>query len=156
MRYNNNLKQYSLEETNSIFEGLTTFEEANKWTRLATYLIDEFVIVIIYYTIIAITLFVFYDALFFTNQILLFFHLTVNLSIHFFYYFLFEKFTPGKTPGKYATRTKVVTIDNQIPHSDLLMKRSLSRLIPFDAFSFIGENRKGWHDSISKTKVVKE
>lgn len=156
MPNNNNLEHHSLEENHSIFEGLTTFEEANKWTRLANYFIDEFIIVTIYYTIIAISLFVFFDALFISQSVLLLFHITTNLSIHFFYYFLFEKFTQGKTPGKYATRTKVVTIDNQIPHSDLLMKRSLSRLIPFDAFSFIGENRRGWHDSISKTKVVKE
>lgn len=34
-----------------------------------------------------------------------------------------------------------------------IWKRTLSRLIPFDALSFFGEN--GWHDSWSDTRVVK-
>lgn len=35
-----------------------------------------------------------------------------------------------------------------------IVKRNFSRLIPFDAFSFIGDSSYGWHDSISKTYVV--
>ncbi len=32
--------------------------------------------------------------------------------------------------------------------------RSFSRLIPFEAFSFLGTPCRGWHDSISKNYVV--
>lgn len=72
--------------------------------------------------------------------------------IFFIYYFLFEA-AIGKTPAKYITKTIVVTYDNERPMAKAILWRTLSRLIPFDGLSFLGVS--GWHDSISKTKVVK-
>lgn len=70
-----------------------------------------------------------------------------------FYYSLFEANT-GRSIGKYATKTKVVTEDGEKPSLKAILIRSLCRYIPFDAFSFLGSDANGWHDSISKTKVV--
>ena len=69
------------------------------------------------------------------------------------YFFLMEGLTL-RTLGKYATNTKVVMQDGSVPTRQDILIRSLCRIIPFDALSFLGTNGKGWHDSISKTYVV--
>ena len=80
------------------------------------------------------------------------FYLTIY-SVELIYYYISELLLKGRTVGKYITGTKVVTIFGEIPNSSQVLKRTLSRLIPFDALSFFGEN--GWHDSWSDTRVVK-
>ena len=69
------------------------------------------------------------------------------------YYMVFETIT-GRTLGKYITNTKVLTEDGQKPEADKILYRTLSRMIPFEAFSFLGDEGRGWHDSIAKTVVV--
>lgn len=69
------------------------------------------------------------------------------------YYMVFETVT-GRTLGKYITNTKVLTEDGQKPEADKILYRTLSRMIPFEAFSFLGDEGRGWHDSIAKTVVV--
>lgn len=69
------------------------------------------------------------------------------------YYIFFEGFT-GRSIGKYFTKTKVVTEQGKKPLFSQIAIRTLCRLIPFEAFSFLGERAIGWHDSISKTRVV--
>ena len=73
--------------------------------------------------------------------------------IFFLYYYLSEKFLNGRTIGKYGTGTKAVTILGGKPSNSDLLKRTFSRLVPFDALSFFGTN--GWHDSWYDTRVVK-
>lgn len=70
------------------------------------------------------------------------------------YYFIFEA-TTGRTIGKFITGTRVVTETGEIPGPKDIFIRSLCRHIPFDAFSFLGSDASGWHDSISNTCVVK-
>lgn len=70
------------------------------------------------------------------------------------YYFLFEYFSKGRTLGKYITGTQVVSIDGLQPGNYSIFIRSISRFVPFNAFSFLGEN--GWHDQWSDTRVVKK
>jgi len=69
------------------------------------------------------------------------------------YYNFFEMIT-GRTMGKLMTGTKVVDEQGKMPSADKIFVRSLCRFIPFDAFSFLGDG-PGWHDSLSKTRVVK-
>ena len=59
-----------------------------------------------------------------------------------------------RTIGKLITRTKVVMENGEKPSSEAIIIRSLCRMIPFDAFSFLGDPSRGWHDTISKTYVV--
>lgn len=68
------------------------------------------------------------------------------------YYFAIETLTKGRSIGKYITGTQVVTLWGEIPSKETFLKRSFCRIIPFETFSFLGEN--GWHDSIPKTAVV--
>lgn len=75
------------------------------------------------------------------------------------YYFLSETFLKGKTVAKYITRTRVVTEDGGYPDFVSVIKRSFSRIVPFENFSFLGgdaEGPRGWHDKWSDTYVVDE
>jgi uncharacterized RDD family membrane protein YckC len=69
------------------------------------------------------------------------------------YYTLFEVFL-GRTIGKFLTGTIVVDENGQKVNSQLILKRTFCRIIPFDALSFLGTPSRGWHDSMSDTYVV--
>jgi len=69
------------------------------------------------------------------------------------YYTIIESLT-ARSIGKYITQTKVLLEDGSDPAFSDILVRSLCRLIPFEQFSFLGQEGKGWHDSISKTYVV--
>ncbi|WP_225585118.1 RDD family protein [Flavobacterium sp. MDT1-60] len=60
-----------------------------------------------------------------------------------------------KTLGKIITKTKVVTLEGNKPELIDIISRTFCRLIPFDRFSFF-YSRNGFHDAISRTKVVKD
>ena len=90
--------------------------------------------------------------IFYNNRVFLWEVFSGNV-IFFLYYYLSEKFLNGRTIGKYVTETKAVTILGGKPSNSDLLKRTFSRLVPFDALSFFGTN--GWHDSWSDTRVVK-
>ena len=126
--------------------------KANKGLRIANYLIDlatVVIILIIIITVIYLVLELF--AINFSED-----NIILDLLMYLGFvgvYFLMEVITKGRSVGKYITGTKVVTIFGEIPNSSQVLKRTLSRLIPFDALSFFGEN--GWHDSWSDTRVVK-
>lgn len=78
------------------------------------------------------------------------------IFIGFFYYLILEGFFQ-KSIGKMVTGTKVVNLDGEKPSFGSITIRSLSRLIPFEALSFLFYGKyplKGWHDRFSKTIVV--
>jgi uncharacterized RDD family membrane protein YckC len=67
-------------------------------------------------------------------------------------YYLFTEGLFGRSLGKFITGTVVVDGNGEKPSFGAIFKRSLCRLIPFEAFSFLGG--RGWHDSFSDTYVV--
>lgn len=71
-------------------------------------------------------------------------------------YFTLMESIFSRTMGKFITKTMVVLEDGSKPESDIILKRTLCRIIPFDALSFLGSPARGWHDSISDTYVVKK
>jgi uncharacterized RDD family membrane protein YckC len=80
--------------------------------------------------------------------------LGLGIIISLGYYLLFESIW-NKTPAKFLTKTKVITKDGEKPSFKTILIRTLCRLIPFEAFSFLGsKNPVGWHDEISKTRVI--
>jgi uncharacterized RDD family membrane protein YckC len=68
------------------------------------------------------------------------------------YYFLCEA-TTGRTVGKLVSGTRVVTESGGKPTTLQILQRTLSRMVPFEPFSFFGPST-GWHDRWSKTRVV--
>jgi uncharacterized RDD family membrane protein YckC len=79
----------------------------------------------------------------------------VFLAGAFAYYFVFE-YRLGKTPGKFLTRTQVVTVGGGKPDRAAILARTAVRFIPFEWVSFLQRNPVGWHDSLSGTMVVED
>ncbi len=71
------------------------------------------------------------------------------------YYTFFESYT-SRTVGKYITKTMVVLKDGSKASSQTILKRTICRIIPFEALSFLSSHSRGWHDTISDTYVVKK
>ena len=69
------------------------------------------------------------------------------------YYSILEA-TTGKTIAKFITKTKVVNEEGEKPDFGTILLRSLCRFIPFEPFSFLGSDNSGWHDKLSKTRVI--
>lgn len=139
---------------------IVEYNKATKWQRFANYFVDK-IIINVFFALIGIVAV-------FTDEILGIYYFTefvdrlseigrladivLTAVIYFFYTFLMEYFTGGRTVGKYITGTKVIMTDGQVPTLQDCLLRNLYRLVPFDALSFLGEN--GWHDSWSDTRVI--
>lgn len=72
------------------------------------------------------------------------------------YYTICETLLRGKTIGKLVTGTRAVSKDNQNLDFGSVFIRSISRVVPFEAFSFLGDGTGGWHDDWSDSKVIDE
>jgi len=86
------------------------------------------------------------------NEIALY---TISFGVTLFYYNFFEILF-SRTIGKFVTKTIVVDESGELPDHQVILIRSLCRLIPFFPFSFLSVPTLGWHDRISKTFVVKQ
>jgi uncharacterized RDD family membrane protein YckC len=76
-----------------------------------------------------------------------------NMLLNFIYYFPLEKISQA-TFGKLATNTRVISLDGKACSAGQILIRTLCRLIPFNGISFLFLNGIGWHDLISKTRVI--
>jgi len=79
----------------------------------------------------------------------------VLFATAFVYYLTFEA-TVGKTPGKASMRTRVVAESGARPSLARVAGRTVLRFIPLDPLSFFGREQYGWHDSLSRTRVISE
>lgn len=125
----------------------------SKGLRFANYLIDYFIAGIIQYAIIFIPLLLIEDA-YYNSPLLSVGLLGISLLVYVLYYALTEYLFKGKTIAKFITGTKAVTVEGEDLNFNKALIRALCRFIPFEPFSFFGET--GWHDSISKTRVVNQ
>jgi len=70
------------------------------------------------------------------------------------YYSILE-YRFGWTIGKLITKTRVITEIGTPITLPQAIGRSFARFVPFEPFSCFGTESRGWHDSWSKTYVVK-
>ena len=78
----------------------------------------------------------------------------IGMVNHLVYYTFAEKAFRGHTLGKLITGTRVIREDgDELTLKDAFL-RTVSRLVPFEAFSIWSESGL-WHDTWSKTKVIK-
>jgi uncharacterized RDD family membrane protein YckC len=84
-----------------------------------------------------------------------FLNLLITISIQLTYY-TFMEYKLGKTVGKFITGTKVVYANGDSINLRTAILRSLSRIVPFEAFSLLGTPPRGWHDDWTDTYVVNE
>lgn len=81
----------------------------------------------------------------------------IGLGAMLLYYIPLEGFF-GFTVGKLITGTRVVNEQGGKPRWGQIVGRTFARFIPFEAFSVLFANdgeRRGWHDSLPKTYVVR-
>lgn len=123
-----------------------TYTEAPKGKRLANYLIDRFILMLSLGTIM-----VFIPILTVGNTLQ---NYLLGAIFTIVYYSALETSLSGKSLGKYLTKTRAINADGSKMDSNTVLKRSLCRIIPFEAFSFLGD--EGWHDSLSKTIVIED
>lgn len=145
------------------FDKEVSFVDAEKWARFINHIIDEIIIyalclAFIFFTEIISEIFslgllenIDVESSSFEYMMYLLFIIVMIL-----YYSVFE-FTTGRTIGKLITKTKVIDDDTNVkPTFTIALIRSLCRFIPLDSISFFFYDAGGWHDRISKTRVVKK
>ncbi len=71
------------------------------------------------------------------------------------YYWFFEYVCKGRTIGKFITGTRAIMLGGDRLTSKAAFLRSVSRLVPFEPFSYLGSN-SGWHDQWTYSYVVNE
>ena len=124
---------------------------ATKWLRFANYLIDLIAMLILIIIIAVICELMGFSFVYYFEQ-----NPLMDRVFSAAFYFLFMSFQEivfnGRSLGKLITGTMVVMEDGSTPTSQNYLIRNLCRLIPFDAVSYLFST--GWHDSISKTRVV--
>jgi uncharacterized RDD family membrane protein YckC len=124
---------------------------SSKFRRLLNYSIDFFLVI---KPVDGLVMYLFLS--FFAKEISYYSYFLFNLPLVFivfiFYYTFFEGVF-GRTVGKIFTKTKVVSQDGSRAKFGQVFIRTLIRLIPFEAFSFLGKDPLGWHDRWSKTMV---
>lgn len=145
-----------------LFSEQAPLKIASKGQRLANWLMDHFVMGIIFFWLFALMggLIGYYEglnsggALTAQQDMMVFFFFLGCLSTYVNYYILCEYFLKGKTFGKIITKTKVVMRDGSAPTFRSIIIRSLTRYLPFEVLSFLGSAPDGWHDRLSNTMVV--
>jgi uncharacterized RDD family membrane protein YckC len=80
----------------------------------------------------------------------------VLIIFNLLFYAIFESLTGGKTLGKLATQTRAVNADGSRINFKTALLRSLSRMVPFDVFSALGDPSYPWHDRWTNTYVIDE
>lgn len=73
--------------------------------------------------------------------------------IRLMYYICFETWF-GRTAGKFVTQTIVVDENGERVAHEVILIRTICRLIPFYELSYLFNPNRWWHDIISKTYVV--
>lgn len=114
-------------------EGIDYFVSASQGARFTNYFVDTIIQVIIMVVLGS----------------------DLWLAVFFGYYLFFET-AFGKTPGKWLTKTRVISKTGRRPRFMQILGRTLTRLVPFEPFSFFGRKGRGWHDGWSGTRVVRD
>lgn len=88
------------------------------------------------------------------NQAVFYAAYAVLFLFNYWLYFFVSEILTGKTLAKALTKTRVVTAAGEAPTAGSIALRSLCRMIPFEQLSFLGKESIGWHDKLSRTRVV--
>jgi uncharacterized RDD family membrane protein YckC len=140
-----------------MFENELINKTASQGKRFANYLLDSlflFILGFIFGAGLGIVLAIVYpDSLSVFNNDNKLVNYLFGFIVGMIYYSILE-FTTGRTIAKFITKTKVVNEKGEKPDLGSILIRSLCRFIPFEPFSFLGSDASGWHDKLSKTKVI--
>jgi len=131
---------------------------AGKGTRFANFLLDWiflYLISIIIGISAGILLGLFYpQSINYLKNVNMFEKYIVGLILGIGYYSILEG-TTGRSLAKFITRTRVVDENGGKASFGRILLRSVTRFIPFEPFSFLGNLPDGWHDRLSGTMVIR-
>ena len=117
---------------------------ADKGRRLGNYIIDTIIIIVIIFIFTYI-----YPNILDEDSILF----EIVFATTFFSYYFFFELIYGATPGKFLTKTLVVDKNGDKPRWGYLIIRTLIRMVPIEAITFLFGSI-GLHDLLSRTNVV--
>lgn len=133
--------------------------QAPKSQRFVNFLIDRFFLYLcwrFFLTKFTIAVIEFFGLIVENNYEYIFGIWSFSVIFDLFFYALFESLTGGKTLGKFITRTRAVNTDGTRINFRTALLRSLSRIVPFEAFSALGDPSHPWHDQWTHTCVIDE
>jgi uncharacterized RDD family membrane protein YckC len=136
-----------------------TYTQARSGKRFANYLIDRVAFYILWRTLFQFFTLPIASALYRTshNKYVITLELYLMAGAGFVLFITaFEAITKGKTIGKWITGTRAVTADGYLITPKTALLRSLSRLVPFELFSALGDPSYPWHDRWTRTIVIVE
>ena len=128
---------------------LSTCENAQRWRRFVTVLIDTACIYVLAIILAIILALISREALSAMEQ----YAFVIGYGLQFLYYLPFEGVW-GRTIGKFATGTRVIDVSGSPASFGQVVRRTFIRCIPFEAFSFLSSRPRGLHDRWSDTRVV--
>lgn len=143
-----------------ITENKTTVTDTGKWQRFFHWIVDVAVMALILIPVVISLVYWLSDSgILSGNETLQMFlrgrwSLYAIILIFMFIYYPVSEILFGSTPAKFLTESRVVNAKAESPNTSTIFLRTLCRNIPFDALSFFA--KRGWHDSLSETYVVKE
>ena len=150
---------YNPDQQENIFDDAPQLVQASGGKRFANYIID----LIIFYILFFIVFFLIAytnpstidsiddnDAGFGLRDRLL------SLLLYGLYMFVIETLFKGKSIGKFITGTRAVNEDGTSINAKTAFLRGLSRAVPFNVFSALGNPSHPWHDRWTKTYVIDE
>jgi uncharacterized RDD family membrane protein YckC len=122
---------------------------ASKWTRFGNHLLDTIISTLLIFALTTGLIFLFdvigyYEGVHWFENISTLVDYIITYSISLIYFIVLE-FYFAKSIAKFITRTTVVLESGEKPASRDIIIRSFSRIVPFDALSFLGEDSFGWH-----------
>lgn len=152
-------------EQQDLFDNNVIYEQASSGQRFVNWFVDNLLLRIVVQFITAQFL---VDILLNVAPEFLFEHFGNGISLvgflvsylftivhYLFYYTICEKAFKGYTLGKLFSGTRAIRTDGkELTMKDVIL-RSLSRMVPLEVFSGLGSQCEPWHDTWTKTTVVK-
>lgn len=134
-----------------LYQDELKFTQASKGKRFANFAIDYIIAIFL-----IVVLFVIADFLHLNFVSTGLISNLFSLFLFALYYIICEGSLKGKTLGKVITKTRAINKDGSRMDMNTVVKRSFSRVVPFEQFSFFGNEPTGWHDRWSDTMVIDE
>lgn len=143
-----------LQKETQEFYGVREVKVVKGWARFGHYMLDFVFIQIIRVALeVGIGFAIGSGAIDHPGESLIFWVIIMRILLNVLYYAIFETLTGG-SPAKLLLGRTVIDQFGQRPDAGKIFLRSLSRIVPFEAFSCLGE--RGWHDTWTKTYVVRK
>lgn len=127
---------------------------ASSGKRFLNYIIDFVCFLVFLFAFGIVCAFVFPDFLYELTSVGSFMDRIITLLLYGLFMGTIEAITKGRSLGKLITKTKAVNEDGTNISTSTAFTRGLSRAVPFNSLSALGNPPHPWHDKWTKTYVI--